>query len=362
MRSSNVSGDGGVEPEPFNGPSRSGSEAETTPLKKQPLAGPLSGLKRDERHPLTSADTASDPPASDVRPEADRLQSSVSMPFIVDYESRSITKFGRPCLVARNGKMIPLGPREFNAGALLIEHMGQYVSIAKLCSHLGCDAAQVPEIMTQVRRALGLGSSQNPRGSSLVLMPDAKPVRGYGIFIAPHGHDTYTPDASPRGTLEALLSDIEGGAGGLQVLSIEQNMAVVRLEDLKARLYFGSIKSRAPVRFYVNAMPEPLPADQATNVHDVMIGWDASRGCTRRSAGDAPVSLAMLCSKRRSPPVLPTTSTCRQTLRTAFSQWKARLPLDLTASPWHSNDISSINIRRPKASRATSPHIGTCKP
>ncbi|CAN7508868.1 sigma-70 family RNA polymerase sigma factor [Trinickia sp. LjRoot230] len=200
------------------------------------------------------------------------------MPFIVDYESRSITKFGRPCLVARNGKMIPLGPREFNAGALLIEHMGQYVSIAKLCSHLGCDAAQVPEIMTQVRRALGLGSSQNPRGSSLVLMPDAKPVRGYGIFIAPHGHDTYTPDASPRGTLEALLSDIEGGAGGLQVLSIEQNMAVVRLEDLKARLYFGSIKSRAPVRFYVNAMPEPLPADQATNVHDVMIGWDASRG------------------------------------------------------------------------------------
>lgn len=77
------------------------------------------------------------------------------MPFTVNYVTGSITQFGRPGVIKRNGKPMPLSPRQFAAAALLIEHMGQYVSVETLCTRLQCDPIQLQRIMTHASSANG---------------------------------------------------------------------------------------------------------------------------------------------------------------------------------------------------------------
>jgi RNA polymerase sigma factor (sigma-70 family) len=210
----------------------------------------------------------------------------VNAPFIVDYEARGITRFGRPCLVPLKHKPRPLTPKEFAAAALLIEHAGQYVSIETLCSRLQTDPDGLKPTLSFVRRALGLGSSQNLRDSSLILMPDGSPIRGYGIFVVARHRYDYTPNSALRSTRDGLLSDL-----GAEATLIEKPPAsdrlIVRLAGRTVRIHLRAINQAAEDQ--PQAPIEPLSeSEPAADAQDVLISWDRSRGvygikCPRQS-------------------------------------------------------------------------------
>lgn len=239
------------------------------------MAGPLSGLSGDKPRPPSSPRGKRDLPDSNALSDNDLPERLVVTPFVVDYESRSVTQFGQPCLVPLKGKSRPLTPKEFNAAALLIAHMGQYVAVDTLCSHLQCAPAALQAIVKEVRRALGLGSAYKRRGSSLLLMSDGRPVRGYGIFIDPNGSDDYDTSDPPRGTRAALLFDLGAEAEPIELPSDEATL-VVRFEEQTVRLHIGRING--PADPYVKVAPKALPSERADGMHDVLIGWDRSRG------------------------------------------------------------------------------------
>lgn len=277
MRSSHVEPGGGesVRPEEFAGASRSGPDTGTAP-QAQPLVGPLSGLEQHKPDSSAGSRALGHGRIGSAPSKGDDNNDLVNTPFIVDYEAHSITRFGRPCLVPLKHKLRPLTHKEFAAAALLIENAGQYVSIETLCSRLQTDPDGLKPTLSFVRRALGLGSSQNLRDSSLILMPDGSPIRGYGIFVVARHRYEHAPNSALRGTRDGLLYDLGAEATLIEMPSADDRL-IVRLAGRTVRIHLRAINQAAQAQ--PEAPIEPLSeSEPAGDAQDVSISWDRSRG------------------------------------------------------------------------------------
>lgn len=261
------------------------------------ILGPLSALPQSEPHPSEKRHDESDFRRSNRQHRNNRPDPSINIPFVVNHETRTISKFGRACLVPRKDTFRPLVRKEFEAAALLIEHMGEYVSKETLCSRLECEPAYLIRIMVCVRQALGLGSQQKHRDAALLLMSDGNPVRGYGIFVAPRYADGLALTGSPRGTADALLSDLGDEANAIS-LPEDDRPLVVAFGDETVRLHIGEIVGST--KPYIKLAYKPSESEPPGDMLDVVIGWEPKRAVygIRRLRPSTYMSNAMLDEAR----------------------------------------------------------------
>ncbi|CAN7592484.1 hypothetical protein LJR230_004236 [Trinickia sp. LjRoot230] len=254
------------------------------PTKQGTVAGVLAGLNHQRPTAKTNAGavpaaTREIGNASVLSAPNDAQDSLVSNPFIVDRKHRTITNDGKACLIRVGDKSRQLSAREFLAADLLIDNIGQYVSMDTLCEQLDLGAESVKIMLFKVRHALGLGSTHNlySSSSSLVLIPDGSPARGYGIFRSRRAIDELDAGAGARGTQEALFVDLEPQAQLLDCPPDAPYLAV-RIANYELWLYVTEITGRIKPEIRWKALPGEASSQPVDATVELMVGWDQGRG------------------------------------------------------------------------------------